>query len=139
MKTPPVFWPMLLSVRAGACADAGLTDEGLAFIDQAIAIVGETSTMPLLPELLLVKGDLLVAADRANGDGPAPWYRRALESARAREARMSQLRAATRLCRLPQDAADAERSRRLLESVYATFTEGFTTADLTEARGLIEG
>ncbi len=139
MKTPPVFWPMLLSAHAGACAGAGLTDEGLASIDQAIAIVGETSTMPLLPELLLVKGDLLIAAGRANGDGPAPWYRRALESARAREARMSQLRAATRLCRLPQDAADAERSRRLLESVYATFTEGLTTADLTEARGLIEG
>jgi len=138
MKTPPVFWPMLLSVRAGACAGAGLTDEGLAFIDQAVALVGESSTMPLLPELFLVKGDLL-AADRATDGGTAPWYRRALESARALDARMSQLRAATRLCRLPQDRADAERSRRLLESVYATFTEGFTTADLTEARGLIEG
>jgi hypothetical protein len=117
-----------------------LTDEGLASIDQAVATVGEASTMPLLPELFLVKGDLLAAADRVAEGGPAPWYRRALESARARDARMTQLRAATRLCRLPQDRADAERSRRLLESVYATFIEGFTTADLTEARGLlIEG
>jgi predicted ATPase/class 3 adenylate cyclase len=140
MKTPPVFWPMLLSVHADACAGAGLTDEGLASIDQAVATVGEASTMPLLPELFLVKGDLLAAADRVAEGGPAPWYRRALESARARDARMTQLRVATRLCRLPQDRADAARSRRLLESVYATFAEGFTTADLTEARGLlIEG
>ena len=50
-----------------------------------------------------------------------------------------QLRAATRLCRLPQDSADAQQSRRLLESVYATFAEGFTTADLSEARELLKG
>jgi hypothetical protein len=95
--------------------------------------------MPLLPEFFLVKGDLLAAADGVTDHGPAPSYRRALESARAIDARMSQLRAATRLCRLPQDPADDERARRLLESLYATFTEGFTTADLTEARGLIGG
>jgi hypothetical protein len=52
---------------------------------------------------------------------------------------MSQLRASTRLCRLQQGAAEAEQSRRQLESVYATFTEGFTTVDLAEARDLIEG
>lgn len=139
MKTPPVFWPMLLGVRAGACAGAGLTDEGLAFIDQALGLAGENSRMPLLPELFLVKGDLLAAADRATDDGPAFWYQRALESARALDARMLQLRAAIRLCRLPQDSADAEQSRRMLESVYATFTEGFPTADLSEAREVLEG
>ena len=42
---------------------------------------GENSRMPLLPELFLVKGDLLAAADHPTGDGPAPWYQRAAESA----------------------------------------------------------
>jgi predicted ATPase/class 3 adenylate cyclase len=139
MKTPPVFWPMLLCVRATACARARLTDEALASIDEALGLVGENSGMPLLPELYLVKGDLLTAADRSTHDGPEPWYRRALDSARALDARMSQLRAAIRLCRLPQDPADAQECRRLLASVYATFTEGFTTADLAEARDLLEG
>ena len=139
MKTPPVFWPMLLGVRAGACALAGLTDEGLAFADQAVALAGEHSAMPLLPELFLVKGDLLAGADRTTDHGPVFWFRRALESAQALDARMSQLRAATRLCRMPQESSDAQQSRRLLESVYATFAEGFTTADVSAARDLLTG
>jgi hypothetical protein len=138
MKTPPVFWPMLLSICAGVCGKAGLEDEGLEFIDEAVALVGEHGTMPLLPELLLVKGGLLATADGANVDSASLWYRRALESARALDARMSQLRASAGLCRLPQGDAEAEQSRRQLESVYATFTEGFTTVDLAEARHLIE-
>jgi hypothetical protein len=139
MKTPPVFWPILLCICADACGKAGLEDEGLAFVDEAVALVGVSSTMPLLPELLLVKGDLLTAAGRASDDGAALWYRRALESARALDARMSQLRAATRLCRGFRGTSEAEQSRRQLESVYATFTEGFTTVDLVEARDLIDG
>ena len=138
MKTPPVFWPLLLGVRAAACARAGLTDEGLAFIDEAVALVDENSGGPLLPELLLVKGDLLAAADRSTDRGAALWYRRALESGRALDARMCQLRSVIRLCHLPQDSADALECRRLLESVYATFTEGFATVDLAEARNLLE-
>jgi predicted ATPase len=138
MKTPPVFWPMLLLVRAQACADAGSIDEGSTSIDQALALAGEDGRMPLIPELLMAKGDLLAAAGRRIADGPAPWYERALESARVLDARMLQLRAAIRLCRLPQEAAEAEQSRRLLESVYATFAEGFTVADLVEAGNLLE-
>jgi predicted ATPase len=52
---------------------------------------------------------------------------------------MLQLRAAIRLFRLARPTADAEQAHRLLASVYATFTEGFATADLVEARDLLEG
>ncbi len=76
---------------------------------------------------------------RGRASSAALWYRRALDSARSLDARMCQLRSAIRLCRLPQDAADAQECRRLLESVYATFTEGFKTVDLAEARDLLEG
>ena len=50
---------------------------------------------------------------------------------------MSQLRAATRLCRVWQASGDHEAAARTLGSVYATFTEGFATADLLEARDLL--
>ena len=40
---------------------------------------------------------------------------------------------------LRQDQGQAEQSTRVLRAVYDTFTEGFSTADLTEARALLEG
>lgn len=138
MKTPPVFWPMLHHVLAEAHARAGRTDEGLASINQAIAMLGEDSRAALIPEMFLVKGDLLSGSDRPAADGPAIWYRRALERAAALDARMSQLRAAIRLCRLPQDPDTARSCRVELEILYATFTEGFTTVDLAEAREQLE-
>jgi hypothetical protein len=51
---------------------------------------------------------------------------------------MSQLRAALRLCRLPQNPETTRACRRELQTIYATFTEGFTTADLAEAREQLE-
>ena len=87
-------------------------------------------------ELFLLKGDLLTAAGAADADA-AYWFQRAFDLAEAQGARMTQLRAAVRLCRLwrSQGRNDAD---RLLRSVYDTFTEGFATADLTEARALLE-
>jgi predicted ATPase/class 3 adenylate cyclase len=138
MKTPPVFWPMLLQVLAGAYARAGATAEGLASIDQAIGIFGGMGRAALLPEMLIIKGDLLAAGDSRTGDGPVLWYRRALETAAAFDVPMSQLRAALRLCRLPQNPETTRACRRELQTIYATFTEGFTTADLAEAREQLE-
>jgi predicted ATPase len=50
---------------------------------------------------------------------------------------LPELRAAVRLCRLRSDR-DGGESAAQLRAVYKTFTEGFTTADLTEARALLE-
>jgi predicted ATPase len=50
---------------------------------------------------------------------------------------MIRLRAATRLGRLWQAAGEPEAAARTLGPVYATFTEGFATADLLEARDLL--
>ena len=50
---------------------------------------------------------------------------------------MTQLRAALRLCR-PWRNQGTDDPDRLLRSVYDTFTEGFATADLVEARTLLE-
>jgi predicted ATPase len=51
---------------------------------------------------------------------------------------MSQLRAAVRLYRPGQDRDGGGSGAQRLRAVYSTFTEGFTTADLTEARALVE-
>jgi tetratricopeptide (TPR) repeat protein len=138
LKTPPVFWPLLRCLQAGAHARAGRAAEGLPLIDEALEIAGRGAGMTLLPEFHLLKGDLLLALPNANRADPEHWFRRAFDVAQNLDARMPQLRAAVRLCRLRPDPANQDQDARMLRAVYHTFTEGFTTADLTEATALLE-
>jgi hypothetical protein len=55
------------------------------------------------------------------------------------DARMSQLRASLRLCRLWRDQGKPVELGRPLRAIYETFTEGFATVDLLEARDVLEG
>ena len=91
----------------------------------------------MLPEFQLLKGDLLLALPDGASADPEPYFQQAFTVARGLDARMSQLRAAVRLCRLRSDR-DGGESAAQLHAVYDTFTEGFTTADLTEARALLQ-
>jgi tetratricopeptide (TPR) repeat protein len=132
MKTPPVFWPLVLYLRANASARAGRLEEGLALLDQAIEM---QLAGFLRPELLLLKGDLLLAAP--DHDSAESWFQRAFDVAERQGLHMSQLRAATRLTRLRRAAGRDPDSADVLRSVYQTFTEGFDTADLADARALL--
>jgi predicted ATPase len=64
--------------------------------------------------------------------------RRALDVARHQEAMPLELRAAVSLSRLWQQQGKRAEARELLASVYSWFTEGFDTADLQEAKALLE-
>jgi predicted ATPase/class 3 adenylate cyclase len=136
LKTPPVFWPLLLSLHAGALARSGRPAEGLRVIEEAIEIAG--SGLTLIPEFYLLKGDLLVALAEADREGAETWFQRAFDVARGLDARMSQLRAAVRQCRLAREQGDAQQAGRVLRAVYDTFTEGLATTDLIDARALLE-
>ena len=138
LVTPPVFWPMLLYVAAAASSRAGLPARGLGPVDEAIVLVGPESSAAFLPEMRLLKGDLLAALE-ATGEavpiGSLSTYELALEQARRIGARMSELRAATRLCRSAHSDSAVARFGDL-QAVLGTFTEGFGTADLVEAVAL---
>ena len=61
-----------------------------------------------------------------------------LEIARAQSAKTCELRAATCLARLWQSQSKTTEARDLLAPVYGWFTEGFDTADLKEAKALLD-
>jgi predicted ATPase len=65
-------------------------------------------------------------------------YRQALDIARRQQAKSLGLRAATSLSRLWQSQAKRDEARELLTPLYGWFTEGFDTADLQEAKALLE-
>jgi len=104
-------------------------------VDEALEIAGRGSGTTMVPEFQLLKGDLLIAL--GHGADAEPWFQQAFTIARGLDARMSQLRAAVRLRRLQLDREGGTAGAQL-RAVYDTFTEGFTTADLTEARALLE-
>ena len=138
LKTPPVFWPLLLFIQAGVCGQAGKAREGLVRLDEAIDVVGPDSRSPLSSQLCRLKGDLLLAL---SPDDPAAAERsiqRALEIARERHAGMLELQAAMRATRLWLEQGRAEEARCLLADAYGRLTEGFATADVTEAKALLD-
>ena len=61
-----------------------------------------------------------------------------MEEAPVFGARMSELRAAIRVCSSPRDEEEVEHAGKALQQVYGTFTEGFGTLDLVEAKELLE-
>ena len=62
----------------------------------------------------------------------------ALDIARHQQAKSLELRAAVSLSRLWQRQGKRDAARELLAPIYGWFTEGFDTADLQEARALLE-
>jgi predicted ATPase len=66
------------------------------------------------------------------------WLQRALDVARRQEAKSLELRAAMSLARLWQQQGKRAEARALLAPIYGWFTEGFDTADLQEAKTLLE-
>ena len=137
LRSPPVFWPILLLLAATACHRAGRPADGLRQIEAATEIIGVVGAGALFPEFQIVKGDLIAAGANGSVDQAERWYQLAFDGARELNARMSQLRAATRLSRGCYVRGQHEAVVRTLGPVYASFSEGLATVDLTEARDLL--
>jgi predicted ATPase len=74
----------------------------------------------------------------AQSEEAEPWLRRALDVARHQQAKSLELRAAMSLARLWQQQGERVAAHDLLAPIYGWFTEGFDTADLQEAKTLLE-
>jgi hypothetical protein len=130
LRTPPIFWPFLLKIRATACATTGQVEEGLAAVDEALAVAP-------MPDLLVAQGDLLHAAGRDAEAATA--YDAAAEAASAWGARMLELRARVRGCALVlSDGPPVESRRARVADVVAGFSEGADLPELRAARALGE-
>jgi predicted ATPase len=126
----------------------GQWDKGLRRVDEGLALSEARFERIYTAELWRVRGELLLgrarmtqppAAGGPTGDAAELCFRRALEIARQQEARSLELRAAMSLARLHTGPGGPhEEVRDLLRSVYASFTEGFDTKDLEEAKVLLD-
>jgi predicted ATPase len=137
LKTPPVFWPLLLHLCAGGYGAASRPRDGLPLLDEAIAAEDASKGSGETPAFLILKGDLLLAVSPDNAVDAESIYQNAVDDAREVGAAMIELQAAMRLSRLWQNQGRKEEARELLSSAYSKITEGFSTADMKEAKALL--
>jgi class 3 adenylate cyclase/predicted ATPase len=150
--------PYYLAQLAEASGKGGWAEEGLRVLAEVLAVVNQQGERWGEAELYRLKGELLLR--RAAGGSGSPtdpattsiWagaelsvlaeaetcFQQALALARRQEAKSLELRVAMRLSRLWQNQGQHAEAWQLLAVIYGWFTEGFDTADLQEAKALLE-
>jgi predicted ATPase/class 3 adenylate cyclase len=137
-KSPPVFYPQLIGMRAIAFAQAGRPAEGLELLDSLLSDVDEMRLLRVLSPLLLFKGELLLVTSPQDKAEAAQIFKRVLDGAEQVEGKLIALQAATRLCKLEMMEGKAQLSGQKLAEIYNSFTEGFETIDLRQARAVLD-
>jgi predicted ATPase len=130
--------PWYLAQLAEACWHAGQVQEGLHRVEEALGLVDTTGERWWEAELHRLKGGLLLALSTAHHVEATTCFQHALDIARRQQAKSLELRAAMSLARLWQQQGKRAEAYELLAPIYGWFTEGFDTADLQEAKGLLE-
>ena len=120
---------------AFAAADQG--NEALNTIDQAIAQARSRNFLMEMPDMLRVRGEVLILSNSPDLSQAEKSFRQSLELAQTQGALGYELRTAVSLARLWLQQGRSNESRDLLVPVYAQFSEGFNTYWLTAARELL--
>jgi class 3 adenylate cyclase/predicted ATPase/energy-coupling factor transporter ATP-binding protein EcfA2 len=133
-----VMQPYFLALLAEAHATLGEPEAGLRVLTEALTRVDTTGERWYESELYRLKGALLMQQSSDYQAEAETCFQHALEIARSQQAKSFELRTATSLARLWQSQGKRQEAHALLAPVYDWFTEGFDTADLQDAKALLE-
>jgi predicted ATPase len=132
-----VFVPYFCTMLADICAHLGHAEDGLQVLAEAHTLV-EHEERWWEAEVHRLRGVLLLRQPGTPQAEAETWLQRALDMARRQEAKSLELRAAMSLSRLWHQQGKRAEARALLAPIYSWFTEGFDTADLQEAKALLD-
>ena len=116
----------------------GRVDEGLRMIDDALSLIQKTGEGMGLAEANRIKGELILLHDPSQKAEAEDFFQKALAIAVDQAAKSWELRATASLARLWQGQGKRQEAHALLAPVYDWFTEGFDTADLKDAKTLLD-
>jgi predicted ATPase len=131
-------WSLFLVVLADATGRAGQVEEGLRLLTEALAALGASGQGDLLAEAYRLQGIMLLRQAVPDAVQAQACFQQALTIARRQQAKSWELRVALSLSRLWQRHGKRQEAYDLLAPIYGWFTEGFDTADLQEAKALLE-
>jgi predicted ATPase len=145
--------PYFLALQAEIYGKMGQPEEGLAALAEASALRQRTGEQWYEAELYRLKGELvlqsgarspkskeesLVSSVQSLESEAEECFQKAIAIAQRQQAKSLELRAVMSLSRLWQQQGKQHAARNMLSEIYNWFTEGFDTADLKEARALLE-
>jgi len=130
--------PSHLALLAEAHGTIGEPETGLAVLTEALTLVETTDERWWEAELHRLKGALLLQQSSSNQTEAEACFHHAIRIAQNQQAKSFELRAATSLARLWHQQGKRDEARQVLGDVYGWFTEGFDTADLKEAKALLD-
>jgi predicted ATPase len=130
----PYFYTMLADV----CAHLGHTENALQALAEAQTLIEHHEERYWEAEVCRLRGVLLLRQMETPQAEAEACFQQALDVARHQEAKSLELRVAMSLSRLWQQQGKQTEARALLVPIYGWFTEGFDTADLQEAKALLE-
>ena len=133
-----VTTPLTLTLLAEALALAGKIEEALAALDDALADAAVSGEKGWSAEIHRLRGELTGRLPHSDPAKAEDSFRTALAIAREQGTRGYELRAATSLARRWREQGRQGEARDLLAPVYGSFIEGFDTADLKDAKALLE-
>jgi predicted ATPase len=129
----------MLSARlAEGFAKSGRTDLAHVTICEALTWAEGHGRSAELPELLRMKGEILIASSPANTTEAQACLESSLQLARAQSALSLELRTGMSLARLWAENGRVDEALGLLAPLHGRFTEGFHTLDLVAARNLLD-
>jgi len=134
-----ICYPEFMGVLAEGLGGLGQLADGLVTVEEALASADRGGERYYVAELLRIKGELLL---QEAGNQPIPaaedCFQAALVIAQEQGALFWELRAALSLAHLRIKQYRKDDARQILALVYDRFTEGFETADLKQAKALLE-
>jgi predicted ATPase len=129
---------MYCSLFAEAYGRIGQFNEGWKMLSEALDSAEQSGQRYYEAETYRLKGELHLLEPMPDVEQAEASFQRALDIARQQQAKTWELRSATSLARLWADQGERRKGRDLLAPVYGWFTEGFDTADLKDARALLD-
>ncbi len=129
--------PHFLAWLAEIYRAAGQLDKALAAIAEGLEHLEEYSERIYASVLYRLRGELMLGQSGGAQEAAAADFLRAIEIARAQQAKSLELQATMSLYKLRSKQGRGEESRAALAALYNWFTEGFETADLQEAKALL--
>ena len=128
-----------LGILAEGNLKAGRTEESRELLVRALDHVSLTGEHFYESELYRLRGESLLKLSTLDSPSDAEaCFHQAIDAARKLQAKSLELRAVLSLARLWNEEGKREEARAILSEIYGWFSEGFDTADLKDARAMLD-